>query len=74
LIYTSIAFIVNTKKWYRRKADLWAELGDKYHSSWKNLPKGISEERLRSAVRHRSAEGLFALLKERFSGMHGDVA
>jgi hypothetical protein len=29
---------------------------------------------LRSAVHHRSTEGLFALLKERFSGMHGDVA
>jgi hypothetical protein len=64
----------NTKKWYRRKADLWAELGDKYHSAWKNLLKRIGKGRLRSAVRHRSAEGLFALLKERFSGMHGDVA
>jgi hypothetical protein len=53
---------------------LWAEFGDKYNSSWKNLLKGIGKGRLRSAVRHRSAEGLFALLKERFSGMHGDVA
>jgi hypothetical protein len=26
---------VNTKKWYRRKADLWAELGDEYHSAGK---------------------------------------
>jgi hypothetical protein len=26
---------VNTKKWYRRKTDLWAELGDKYHSAGK---------------------------------------
>jgi hypothetical protein len=66
--------VVNTKKWYKRKADLWAELGDKYHSTWKNLLKGIGKGCLRSAVRHRSAEGLFALLKERFSGMHGDVA
>jgi hypothetical protein len=65
---------VNTKKWYRRKADLWAELGDKYHSAGKNLLKGIGKGCLRSAVRHRSAKGLFALLKERFSGMHGDVA
>jgi hypothetical protein len=53
---------------------LWVELGDKYHSAWKNLLKGIGKGRLRSAVRHRSTEGLFALLKERFSGMRGDVA
>jgi hypothetical protein len=53
---------------------LWAELGDKNHSAWKNLFKGIGKRRLRSAVRHRLAEGLFALLKERFSGMHGEVA
>jgi hypothetical protein len=26
---------VNTKKWYRRKADLWADLGDEYHSAGK---------------------------------------
>jgi hypothetical protein len=29
---------------------------------------------LRSAVRHRSTKGLFALLKGKFSGMRGDVA
>jgi hypothetical protein len=29
------ATTVNTKKWYRGKADLWAELGDKYHSAGK---------------------------------------
>jgi hypothetical protein len=65
---------VNTKKWYRRKADLWAELGGKYLSAGKSLLKGIGKGRLRSAVRHRSAKRLFALLKEKFSGMHGDVA
>jgi hypothetical protein len=65
---------VNTKKWYRRKADLWAELGDEYHSAGKNLLKGIGKGRLRSAVCHRSAKGLFALLKGKFAGMHGDVA
>jgi hypothetical protein len=32
---------VNTKKWYRRKVDLWAKLGDEYHSAGKNLLKGI---------------------------------
>jgi hypothetical protein len=53
---------------------LWAELGDEYHSARKNLLKGISKGRLRSAVRHRSAKGLLALLKGKFSGMHGDVA
>jgi hypothetical protein len=53
---------------------LWAELGDEYHSTGKNLLKGIGKGRLRSAVRHRSAKGLFALLKGKFSGMQGDVA
>jgi hypothetical protein len=66
--------LVNTRKWYRRKADLWAELGNKYHSARENLLKGIGKGRLRSAVRHRSAEGLFVLLKGEFSGMRGDVA
>jgi hypothetical protein len=49
-------------------------LVNKYHSAGKNLLKGIGKARLRSVVRHRSAKGLFALLKERFSRMHGDVA
>jgi hypothetical protein len=76
---TYIAFvrddvIVNNKKWCRRKADLWAELGDEYHSAGKKLLKGIGKGRLRSAVRHRSAEGLFALLKGEFSRMRGDMA
>jgi hypothetical protein len=53
---------------------LWAELGDKYHSAGKSLLKGIGKGHLRSAVRHRSAKRLFALLKEKFLGMHGDVA
>jgi hypothetical protein len=56
------------------KADLWTELGDEYHSARKNLLKGIRKGRLRSAVRHSSAKGLFALLKGKFSGMRGDVA
>jgi hypothetical protein len=61
-------------KMVRGEADLWAELGDKYHSAWESLLKGISKGHLRSAVRHRSAEGLFALLKGEFSRMRGDVA
>jgi hypothetical protein len=32
--------VVNTIKWYRRKADLWAELGDEYHSVEKISSKG----------------------------------
>jgi hypothetical protein len=36
--------------------------------------KEIGKGRLQSAVRHRSAEGLFALLKGEFSGMCGDMA
>jgi hypothetical protein len=31
------ALSVNTKKWYRRGTDLWAELVTKYHSASKNL-------------------------------------
>jgi hypothetical protein len=53
---------------------LWAELGDEYHSAGKNLLKGIGKGRLRSAVRYHSTKGLFVLLKEKFPGMHGDVA
>jgi hypothetical protein len=53
---------------------LWAEFGDKYHSAGKSLLKEIGKGRLRLAVRHRSAKRLFALLKEKFSGMNGDVA
>jgi hypothetical protein len=53
---------------------LWAELGDKYHSAGMSLLKGIGRGRLRSAVRHHSVEGLFALLKGKFSGMRGDMA
>jgi hypothetical protein len=31
--------LVNTKKWYMRKADLWAELDDEYHSAGKIFSK-----------------------------------
>jgi hypothetical protein len=56
------------------KTDLWAELGDEYHSTRKDLLKGIGKGRLRSAVCHRSTKGLFALLKGKFSRMCGDMA
>jgi hypothetical protein len=45
---------------------LWAELGDEYHSAWENLLKGIGKGCLRSAMRHCSAKGMFALLKGSF--------
>jgi hypothetical protein len=57
---------VNTKKWYRKEADLWAELGNEYHSARKDLFRGFGKRRLRSAMRCRSAKGLFALLKGSF--------
>jgi hypothetical protein len=38
----------------------------KYHSARKNLLRGFGKGRLRSAMRCRSAKGLFALLKESF--------
>jgi hypothetical protein len=31
----TLSIYVNTKKWYRRKAELWSELGDEYHSAGK---------------------------------------
>jgi hypothetical protein len=45
---------------------LWAEFGDEYHSAGKDLLKGIGKGCLRSEMRHRSAKGLFALLKGSF--------
>jgi hypothetical protein len=57
---------VNTKKWYRRGTDLWAELVMKYDSASENLLRGFGERCLRSAMCHHSAEGLFALLKGSF--------
>jgi hypothetical protein len=38
----------------------------KYHSARKHLLRGFGKRRLRSAMRCRSAEGLFALLKGSF--------
>jgi hypothetical protein len=38
----------------------------KYHSTGKNLLEGFGKGCLRSAMRHHSAEGLFALLKGSF--------
>jgi hypothetical protein len=38
----------------------------KYHSARKNLLRGFGKGCLRSAMRHHSAKGLFALLKGSF--------
>jgi hypothetical protein len=38
----------------------------KYHSARKDLLRGFGKRSLRSAVRHHSAKGLFALLKVSF--------
>jgi hypothetical protein len=38
----------------------------RYHSARENLLKGFGKGRLRSAIRCRSAKGLFALLKGSF--------
>jgi hypothetical protein len=32
---------VNTKNWYRKEADLWAELGNKFRSAGKDFFKGF---------------------------------
>jgi hypothetical protein len=45
---------------------LWGELVTKYHSASENLLRGFSERCLRSAMRHHSAKGLFALLRGSF--------
>jgi hypothetical protein len=38
----------------------------KYHSARKDLLRGFGKRCLRSAMRHHSAKGLFALLREAF--------
>jgi hypothetical protein len=43
-----------------------SSLVTKYHSARKNLLRGFGKRRLRSAMRYRSAKGLFALLKGSF--------
>jgi hypothetical protein len=45
---------------------LWAELGNEYHSARKDLLRGFGKRRLLSAMRCRSAKGLFALLEGSF--------
>jgi hypothetical protein len=59
--------MLTPKKWYRKGTDLWAELGDEIpFGEEKNLLRGFGKGHLRSAMRCRSAKGLFALLKGSF--------
>jgi hypothetical protein len=53
---------VNTKIWYRRESDLWAQLGKKSRPEKEGFFKRIRQRNLRSAVCFRSAKGLFALI------------
>jgi hypothetical protein len=54
---------VNTKIWYKKESDLWAQLGEK-NSVWKKegFFKKILQRSLRLAICFRSAKGLFALI------------
>jgi hypothetical protein len=53
---------VNTKIWYRRESDSWAQLGKKSRPEKEGFFKRIRQGNLRSAVCFRSAKGLFALI------------
>jgi hypothetical protein len=53
---------VNTKIWYRKESDLWAQLGKKSLPGNEGFFKRIRQRNLRSAVCFRSAKGLFALI------------
>jgi hypothetical protein len=57
---------VNTKNWYRKGTDLWAEFGDEIPFGRKNLLRQFGKGCLRSVMHHHSAKGLFALLKGSF--------
>jgi hypothetical protein len=37
LALSGTALSVNTKNWYRREADLWTKLGNKFHSAGKDF-------------------------------------
>jgi hypothetical protein len=49
---------VNTKNWYREENDLWAEF-EKSTVRQEIFLKAFGKRRLRSGVRHHSAEELF---------------
>jgi hypothetical protein len=53
---------VNTKIWYRKESNLWAQLDEKSVRRKEGFFKRIRQKSLRSAVRFSSAKGLFALI------------
>jgi hypothetical protein len=63
---SSFLVSVNTKTWYRKGTDLWAEFGNEISFGRENLLRGFGKECLWSAMHHHSAKGLFALLKGSF--------
>jgi hypothetical protein len=60
---------VNTKKWYRKGTDLWAELVTKYRSAGKISPEDLVKM---PAVDNASSFGKRTVCAE-FSGMRDDV-
>jgi hypothetical protein len=59
-------FLLTPKNGTGKRLTCGPSLVMKYHSARKNLLRGFSKECLRSAMRCRSAKGLFALLKGSF--------
>jgi hypothetical protein len=65
--------IVNTKNWYSKGTDLWAEVGNEIPFGRENLLRGFGKECMRSAMHHHSAKD-YLCFKRKFSGMRDDVA
>jgi hypothetical protein len=64
---------VNTKNWYKKESDLWAEFGKETPFGRKFSSKH-SVKMPRSGARHHSAEGLFCAWKRKHSGIRDDVS
>jgi hypothetical protein len=73
VLSSPLLVIVKTKNWYREETDLWAEFG-KSTIRQEVFLKEFGKRRLRSGVRHHSAEELFHAWKKKHSIMHDDVA
>jgi hypothetical protein len=63
--------LVNTKNWYRRECDLWAQLGKKISSSGGGFLQKIRQRCLLLAVLLPFGKGTICA---DFAGSHGDVA
>jgi hypothetical protein len=53
---------VNTKNWYRRESDLWAQLGKKSRSAEEDLFKRFGRDACGRQFCFHSAKELFALI------------